>query len=121
MTLDEPSSIRIRSEACRGRRSLRHQQMERQCRQHAGRHHQQMPLAPDQRFDGTDERVVELVGEREVEQFWLCAPWKGLAEQIDIETAPELRDFLAQSLRAERKRLPIGAFAGERKDVAAFL
>ena len=53
----------------RDRGLLRHQQMERQRRERPRRHHDQVPLVPDQRLDRTDERVVKLMREAEIEQL----------------------------------------------------
>src|SRR5438105_883652 len=73
-----------------------------------------MALAADQRFDGTDQRIIQLMREGKVEQ---SAP-VSTKEDTRIEPAPECRDFLLQRLLAERDRLPIETVAGQRKDVA---
>ena len=76
MALEQPGSVAIGGEIARrihlrhrDRGLLRHQQMERQRRERARGHHDEMPLVLDQRLDRTDERLVKLVREAEIEQL----------------------------------------------------
>ena len=75
LALDQPGGVAIGREVARrldcgtgDRRLLRHQQMERQRGERARRHDEEMPLVLDQRLDRTDQRVVKLMREAEVEQ-----------------------------------------------------
>ena len=75
MPLEQPRRIAIgrevarRLDARRGDRGcLCHQQMEWQCGECARGHHDEMTLVRNQRFDRTDQRVVKLMRNAQVEQ-----------------------------------------------------
>ena len=55
-----------------------------------------MPLVLDQRFDGTDERDVQLVREIEVEQHRLVG---GILQLFEIEAVAECGDLLREASR----------------------
>lgn len=69
MTFHEPFSIAILDQSLGQScdRILRHQDVNRKCRQRARRNREQVTLIPNQRFDWTEELQIKVVGGTEVE------------------------------------------------------
>ena len=89
--------------------------MKRQRRQSARWRDQQAALVLDQRLDRPEQRAVELMGERQIEQTGFSG---SLGQTGEIEPAPERGDLLRERFRTERQRLPVKTIARDGKDKA---
>src|SRR5207244_2256640 len=108
----------------RDQRLLRHQQVERQRRERAGRYEQKMLLVPDQHFHWLDQRRIELVCGAEIEQLALFVELVELVPvfgHVDIEAAAEGGDFSRQLLAPDRNDLPIEGIARGAEDMTLLL
>src|SRR5262249_13674388 len=101
-------------------RTLRHQQMERQRRERARWHEQQMTLAFDQRLDRTEQRLIELMRSAQIEHRGITKLQRA-PELLHVEPGPEGYDFLIELAGTERDRLPHESFARQREDVGLVL
>jgi hypothetical protein len=120
MAPDEPGGIAIAHDCVGdgGCRLLHHKQMEWQCGERARRDHEQAALVLHDRFDRAEQRCIELVGKRKVEQAGFAG---GIAGAADIEPLAQRGHLLRQRVRAERDLLPVEAIAGDCGDVALLL
>jgi hypothetical protein len=92
--------------------------MERQRGQRARGRHQQAPLVFHDGLDLAEQRHIELVGAREIEQLRFAGGIAGLA---DVEPPAEGGNLLRDRIRTERNPLPVEPVARQRDRIAVLV
>ena len=121
MALQKPSRIAIRREVGRVGDSegglLRHEQMHGQARERTGRHQEELILVPDQRFDRTEQCLVQHMCLAEIEEDRVSSAADSLGEFVDVETAAEGGNFLGELRAAKLDAMPLEVLAGHREHI----